>query len=271
MTDAVHETNPVPTPYPDLNLLLREVTARAAGVLGDNLVGAYLQVSFALGDADMHSDCDFLMPVRGPLSTEQEHNLRCLHDEIPTKDGHWAKHLEGSYPHADDLRNLTGLGRLWLYVDHGWREMQWSTHCNTEVVRWTLREYGVTLAGPDPRTLVDAIGPEVLRTAMRRDAARFLPDLYTWTNFDVAWSQRYAVTTLCRMLHTLDCGQVTSKRAALLWAADSVDPRWSSLIHQVLDDRERGWDPHERPRPGSVEPTLAFADFAKDVAARPPR
>ncbi len=105
--------------------------------------------------------------------------------------------------------------------------------------------------------------------APRRRA--LLPDLFTWTNFDVAWSQRYAVTTLCRMLHTLDCGQVTSKRAALLWAADTVDPRWSSLIHQVLDDRERGWDPHERPRPGSVECTLAFADFAKDVAARPPK
>jgi hypothetical protein len=91
---------------------------------------------------------------------------------------HWAQHLEGSYPLASELRTLRGLGRTWLYIDHGWRDMSWSSHCNTEVVRWSLRECGVTLPGPDPRTLVDEVPAAVLRARMRDYAGEFLPELY---------------------------------------------------------------------------------------------
>jgi hypothetical protein len=39
------------------------------------------------------------------------------------------------------------------------------------------------------------------------------------------------------------------------------------LIRQVLGDRERGFDPDDAARPGSVEQTIAFADYAKAIAA----
>ena len=145
--------------------------------------------------------------------------------------------------------------------------MQWSTHCNTEVVRWSLRECGVTLAGPEPKTLVDEVRPEVHRAKMRQYAREFLPAMFTWVTFDIAWAQRYAVTTFCRILHTLDTGRVTSKKAALFWARDSLDQAWSGLVKQVIDDRPLGWDPGQAPRAGSVERTLAFADYAQDVAS----
>ena len=56
---------------------------------------------------------------------------------------------------------------------------------------------------------------------------------------------------------------MTSKKAALLWAKDHLDPRWSGLIQQVLDDRQFGWDPNQPPRPGSVAQTLAFANYVQ--------
>ncbi|HEV2088373.1 MAG TPA: aminoglycoside adenylyltransferase domain-containing protein [Cryptosporangiaceae bacterium] len=254
---------PSPTRFPELDELLWELTERVADILGDNFVGANLQGSFAVGDADMQSDCDFLVPVAGPITREQEAGLRAFHDEVPTRPGYWTQRLEGSYPVREELRTLDGLGRPWLYVDNGWRTMQWSTHCNTEVVRWSLRECGVTLAGPPPKDLVDPVPPEVLRAAMRECARRFLPDLLSWATFDIAWTQRYAVTTLCRILHTHDQGRVTSKKAALLWAEDRVDPRWSELVQQVLGDRELGWDPDEPPRAGSVERTVAFVEYVR--------
>ena len=263
MNDAHLRHNPSPTQFPELNELLRDLTERAADILGDNFVGAYLQGSFAVGDADMHSDCDFLIPVHGPITPDQEAGLRALHDEIPTRQGHWPHHLEGSYPVTDELRTLGGLGRPWLYVDHGWRQMQWSTHCNTEVVRWSLRECGVTLSGPDPAELVDPVDPAVLTAGMREDARTFLPDLLSRSNLDIAWGQRYAVTTLCRILYALDEGRVTSKKAALLWAKGHVDPQWSNLIQQALDDRHLGWDPHAPPRRGSVAQTLAFVEYVQ--------
>ncbi len=144
--------------------------------------------------------------------------------------------------------------------------MQWSTHCNREDVRWTLRECGVTLAGPDPRTFVGEVSADALRSSTRLLIPTFLPDLFSWITFDVAWAQRYAVTTLCRMLYTLETGEVASKKASLEWAKTALDPVWHDLIQQTLDDRALGWDPEDRPRTGSVEATLAFADYAKEAA-----
>jgi len=252
-----------PTEFPELNAVLKELTEHAQATLGENFVGAYLQGSFAVGDADINSDCDFLIPVNGPITTDQEASLRAFHDELPTRDGYWCKHLEGSYPDRSELKTLDGLGRPWLYIDHGWREMQWSTHCNTEVVRWSLRECGVTLTGPVPPSLVDEVPPDALRARMRATIPTFLDDLFSWTSFDLAWSQRYAVTTYCRTLLTLKTAQVASKKASLEWALATLDPRWRPLLEQVINDRALGFVVGASPRPGSVKETLAFGEYVR--------
>lgn len=117
-----------PTRFPELNDVLRELVDRARGVLGTDFVGAYLQGSFAVGGADEFSDCDFLIPVRRPVTAHQEAGLRALHDELPAREGHWNRHLEGSYPVAEELRSPAGSNRRWLFVDHGSRTMEWSDH-----------------------------------------------------------------------------------------------------------------------------------------------
>ena len=144
--------------------------------------------------------------------------------------------------------------------------MQWSTHCNTEDVRWVLRERGIALAGPDPRAFACEVPADMLRNKMRPQIESFLPDLFTWTSFDIIWAQRYAVETLCRMLYTLQTGEVTSKRASLEWAKQELSPAWYGLIEQALADRAVPWD--DPPRPGSVEATTAFAEYVKECAAR---
>jgi hypothetical protein len=186
------DPNSHPTQFTDLNELLGQFVARVKTILGDDFLGAYLQGSLALGDADMFSDCDFLIVTRQPLTTEQEHELRKLHADVRTWANHWAGHIEGSYAPQDDLRSLGRLGRKWLFIDqgHSGSEMAWSAHCNTEVVRWILREHGVTLAGPSPRDLVDEVGPDVLRAKMREEAEDFLSGMLTWIELDSPWAQR---------------------------------------------------------------------------------
>lgn len=90
-----------------------------------------------------------------------------------------------------------------------------------------------------------------------------MADLRTWAPLDHAWSQRYAVTLYCRALFTLCTGEVASKRGALEWACETLDPRWRPLLTQVIEDRELGWDPDDPPRPGSLEATYAFAAHAE--------
>ena len=254
------------TPYPELDGLLDEIVGRAREVLGDGFVGAYLQGSFAVGDADLHSDCDFLVVHRDRLTPVQESAIRELHDEIPTRAGHWTHHLEGSWLPVGDVRTLDGLGRRWLYVDPGWRAMSWSTHCNTEVARWSLRERGVVLAGPEPSTFVAPVPPEMMRVAMRESVKTLTDDIFSWAPERVAWSHRYLVTNHCRVLYSLVTGAVASKRAASLWAAEELDPRWRPLLQRVVEERARGCDPDDAPEPGQAEESRAFAAYARDWA-----
>ena len=262
-------TSPSATHFPELDLLLVELTERTGDILGDNRVGVYLQGSFALGDSDFFSDVDFLIPVHSQVTQSQEAALRALHAELPTRPAHWARHLEGSYPVAHELRSRENMNAEWLYIDHGWREMQWSNHCNNLVARWSLREYGVRLAGPEPRTLVDEVPAADLRAFARASAGTFMADFTTWMTLDIAWGQRYAVTTWCRILATLESGRVVSKQAALEWGRRTLGTEWGDLLQQVIDDRARGFDQDDTARPGTVEQTLAFAAFAEERARTP--
>jgi hypothetical protein len=46
--------------------------------------------------------------------------------------------------------------------------------------------------------------------------------------------QVYAVLTMCRMLYTLDTGDVASKPVAARWAQEALDRRWRPLIEGAL-------------------------------------
>src|SRR5207247_625433 len=131
-----------PTAFTELNELLAELVARDKSILGENFVGAYVTGSFALGAGDLHSDCDFLVVTQERVTAEQEQALRELHDELPTRSQHWAKHLEGSYAPRAQLETLSTLAEPCLYVDPRWRAMTWSTHWHSEVVRCAVAERG---------------------------------------------------------------------------------------------------------------------------------
>jgi len=252
-----------PTPYPELNGLLAELVEHSAATFGGDFVGAYLVGSFAIGDADLQSDCDFLVVIRRPITDEQERAVRALHRDIPARAGHWTHHLEGSYAQLDDLGSLDRLGRNWLFVDHGHQEMEWSEHCNREVVRWSLYEHGLTLTGPQPKTIVVAVPAELIMRNMRANLPTLTEDIVAWAPTGVAWTQRYIVTTYCRVLYSMTTGRVISKRASLVWGEETLDPRWRPLIRQARKHRERDWDPLDPPRPGSLDETYAFAEWCQ--------
>jgi len=255
------------TPYADLDALLVELLGHWQRILGRDLAGAWVQGSFALGSGGQHSDCDWLVATHGPMTEPQIAGLRELHDEIPTREAHWCHDIEGSYAPIAELTSADHLGRKWLFNDHGHRTLEWDDHCNRGYTRWILREHGITLTGPAPRSFMPAV-PEGL---LRREAAASLPtffdDLATWIDIDtIAWGQRYAVMTACRILYTLDTAKVASKPGALEWALRTLESRWRSLLGQVRDERWLGWDPDRPPRPGEVDAARAFVAYAVERA-----
>lgn len=253
------------TPYQELNEVLTGLVGAARDILAEEFVGAYLQGSFALGAGDDKSDCDFIIATTTLPSGSTEQALRDLHDEIPTRPGHWTKHLEGSYADVVSLRSSSGLGTPWLFCDHGHRELTWDTHCNSLHSRWILRNRGVVLAGRPIAELVDEVDPEELRASMRVALPRLKDDLLTWLRLDIAWSQRYLVSNFCRVLFTLDTAEVASKRGAMEWARERLDAKWRPLLTQCIEDRALGWEPAEPPRPGSLEAAFEFAAYVEAV------
>ena len=237
-------------------------------MLGTKLVGVYLTGSFALGGGDAASDCDFLVVTESALTGDEEGALRQLHDEIPTWPGYWAHNLEGSYAPREDLEALAALGRPWLFVNRGHREMEWSPHCNTEDVRWVVVNRPAVLVGADPRKFCCEVPAEALQAAMRPQLANLLDDVRSWARFDVIWTQRYLVETAARMLYTLQCGEVISKPDALDWAADALPAEWRDLIEQVRKDRFVPWD--SSPPAGAIERSVAFVGYVQARALSSP-
>src|SRR5215471_5992950 len=163
----VGTTSLVATSFGDLNQLLVELVGGAKEVLADNFCGAYLQGSFAVGDADAHSDVDFIIVTKDEVTPKQEAELQTLHQALYAQPTPWAQHLEGSYIPREVLRRPDPARRPLLYLDNGATAFRLDNHDNTVVVRWSLRERGVVLAGPDPRELVDPITADELRAEVR--------------------------------------------------------------------------------------------------------
>lgn len=252
------------TAFSELNDLLCNFTGRVRSIIGGELVGIYLTGSFALGGGDAASDCDFLVVTAARVSGKQERALRQLHREILDWPGYWSYNLEGSYAPKEDLKTLGALGRTWLYANRGHREMEWSTHCNSEDVRWVLRERPYVLQGADPGEYACEVPKTALRQRMRTQIENFLDDLLTWATFENSWTQRYAVEASSRMLYTLERGEVITKQDALDWAIVAMPAHWRQLIDQVREDRFLQWN--HPPRPESVQQTLAFVDYVQKRA-----
>ncbi len=131
-------------------------------------------------------------------------------------------------------------------------------------MRWTLHEHGVTVNGPSPRTLLDQVPIEMMRAAARRNLRIAVEGWEHHRSWD-AWSQRYAVVTMPRLLRTKVIGDVVSKPAAVSWALDVLDPLWRPLLEKAL--AERGQQPWDAPiDPELVERTLEFIRHVGRVA-----
>lgn len=270
------------TAYPDLDQVLSELVNGVQKALGENFIGAYLQGSFALGEADQDSDVDFIIVTKRDLSDEEVAALQGLHARVFALESPWAQHLEGSYfprsvlrrqPRGDarrwDIGGAQGNTPLW-FLDNGASSLVLLDHCDTLVVRWTVRERGIILAGPDPETLIDPVPTGELRkeilTAIRgrsKDVLAHSDDL-TYNN---RWSQSYTVLQFCRMLHNLYTGYPGSKPAGIAWAKTHLDPSWTGLIDRAWSNRPLPELAISQPAdPADMRATLAFVQVIRGEA-----
>ena len=248
-----------PTAYPEVNALLEGLHAQVRHLLSEQFVGLYLYGSLAMGDFDpQKSDIDFVVVTAGALSTDLVSTLKALHETLAMEYSRWGAQLEGSYIPRQSLRRYDPEDIWHPHIDRGDKGLVTERHDTDWIVqRFVLREHGRVIAGPDPKTLIDPISATDLRRAILGFMWWWREQLENTRRVARSGYQAYAVLTMCRILYTLENGDVRSKPAAAHWAKTTLRARWSPLIQRALD-----WQPGiEMDR---LDETLEFIRFTLD-------
>jgi len=236
-----------PTPYLGVNEVLDALLSHVKEILGDQFIGMYLYGSLSSGDFDPRtSDIDFLVIIRDALSESTIAEIESMHRQIWASGRKWASKLEGSYIPQKDIRRhepnhiptpTVNEGKFYVAK----RGSDWI------IQRHIIRERGVVLSGPDPKTLIDPVSPDDIR----RSVLGILEEWWFPMLEDPAWLRShgreyhaFAILTMCRALHALEHGTVVSKPVAARWAQKELGDRWSRVIERSLaqsagsDDRD---------------------------------
>jgi predicted nucleotidyltransferase len=248
-----------PTPYSEVNLVLDELHQGAKSVLGGQLVGMYLFGSLTTGTFDDASDVDVLFVTQGVVSGELFEALKSMHARIAEMDAWCATQLEVSYIPQKAVRRFDPNDKLYPRLDRGWGEsLHWMSHESDWVIqRHLTREKGIVIEGPPPKDLIDPVSPDELREAMRPLLKNWIPYL-TAEPVTHNGYQSYIVLTICRVLYTIQLGEVATKPQAAEWAMQALDPRWSPLIERALVGRLNAGMPVD---PEELDQTMEFIHY----------
>ncbi len=256
-----------PTPYPDVNVAVSGFLLGARDILGDHFRAMYLSGSLALGDFDAErSDIDFVVVTDSDLPDDLLLALRAMHDRFNASASPWATEVEAAYIPQNALRRYDPARARHPHIERGVGEILDMDQLGSDwiIQRFILREYGVVIAGPDPRTLIAPVSSRDLHQSvvtlmnswwgpMREDPAPLHRPTIGY--------QSYAVLTMCRILYTLDTGTVVSKPVAARWARGITDGHWDTLIERALAWRKDG---RTVPSDDDVHETLALIQYTHE-------
>lgn len=257
-----------PTPFPEVNAILQELLESAQGVLGKHLIGMYLEGSLANGDFDQDSDIDFVVVTDIEVTENFFVVLQTMHERIAGINSRWAIQLEGSYISRQALRHHDPANAMHPNIERGHGErLKMTKHDEAwNVHRYILRERGIKILGPDPRTLIDPVTPRELKQAM-------LPALNGWAAHILDHPkeirhrgyQSYTVLTLCRILYTLQFGDVASKPKSASWVKETTGEKWQTLIDHAWEGRHYPQMPADRE---NIRQTLDFIKYTLEYDQR---
>ncbi len=241
------------TPFLRLDELLIEHGYALQRACTSNFVGMYLIGSLAVGDFDATSDVDFMVVNNEELSNEELDGVRAAHSGYLAREDTWPTHLEYSFFTMAKLQTLSSpfgptsrsplADRLLWYFNGSHPER--SDHDNSLVTRWTLREKGVTVLGPEPASFAPGVTADELRDEIRNSIRGWDQERVLTRGWDREegvlsssphynrFHQAFFVLNYCRTLQGLHEGRITSKREGVEWAKAHLDPKWHSLIDSV--------------------------------------
>ncbi|MFE9657266.1 aminoglycoside adenylyltransferase domain-containing protein [Micromonospora sp. NPDC006431] len=217
-------------------MVLSDLRDAWSPALADKLLGLYLHGSLIAGDfAPDRSDLDLL----AVLDSDPDENLlavlAALHTDLDRQHPQWAGRIEVEYVSLAAARDAAHgrIDRDHVIARVSPGELLHLLPATTHrIVTWSaVHDHGRRMLGPPADTLLPAVDPTLLRSALL-DHVRDWP---TWViHMTTPGAQSYAVLTICRAFQRLQHGRQLSKRQA----ADqtiTARPRWAHLIIWARD------------------------------------
>ncbi|MBC7878825.1 MAG: DUF4111 domain-containing protein [Anaerolineales bacterium] len=234
------------TPYPDVNEIINLLLSGVKEILGRQFLGMYLYGSLASGDFNSEtSDIDFLVVTTDSLSDETISELEAMHNRTWATNLKRAGKLEGAYVPKELIRRHNPNGSRCPTINEGKFYMD-GLGSDWIIQRHVLREYGVVVEGPDPKTIIDFVTASDIRGAVLGVLREWwfpMLDDPSWLREHEIGDQAFAVITMCRVLHALEHGTIVSKPKAIQWARQKLDTPWISLIDKAMaasEHKEQG-------------------------------
>lgn len=246
-----------PTAYTDINELLELLLSGMQKILGEKLIGLYIFGSLVVGDFDYESsDIDLVAAISAELDEHEFERLKMMQADIVRNNKKWDDRIEIGYISVENLKKSKPHFTIAL-ISPGEPFHVKEADTDWIINRYVLREKGIALFGPSPKTLVDSISKEELIQAVQEQAKEWRE----WIHHDRQRNfQAFAILTMCRALYTFKTGDFVSKKQAALWAEKEL-PHWSSLIQNALLWRE-AWRDEQVDHDATLQETLQFVRFA---------
>lgn len=220
------------TPYPDINIVLDSLIQGMQQIIGSNLLGVYLMGSLSYGDFNPdNSDIDLVTIVNESLSPEQLEDLKRMHLHVEATHEKWAKRIECSYVPREMLQNIQPPKAPRPYFGEGIFYPE-APYGNEWIInQYLLYKHGISLIGPDFKSLIKPIDIEDVREACIRDLfEEWEPKMNDPEWLNNSHYQSYIVLNLCRILYTVTCHATATKKASASWVKREFGPRWDNLI-----------------------------------------
>jgi len=225
------------TPYKDVNEILNSLTERIASILGEDLVGVYLTGSLLYGDFNPeNSDIDLLALIINPVSQEKLEALKKMHLDVERNNNKWANRIECSYVPLEMLSSILPPKAPRPYIGEGIFYPE-APYGNEWIInQYLLYNHGISLSGPNFKTLVKPIDIEDVRKACIRDLfEEWAPKIIDPEWLNNSHYQSYIVLNLCRILYTVMNHGTTTKKVSAAWVKMEFAPQWTNLIQTAED------------------------------------
>ena len=228
------------TQYADIDRLLESLLSHIRRIFHERLVGLYLYGSLTTGDFDPDSsDIDLLAVISSQITTPEFYALRTMHGDFARDNPEWEDRVDVVYLPVTSLRTFRSEKSPIVispgepfHVREGEALRDWLQNW------YIVRESGLALFGPPPKTIIPPITQDEFVDAVRR----YVTEVSEQVRYERK-SQSYAILTMCRALYMHRTGKQASKRQAALWAQQEL-PEWSRLIQDALVWRQAWREEH---------------------------